>query len=476
MKPLTFFGSMSVVLGLLACANVQAQDSVQSQMNSMFNTMSNVTKPSVSMDARRGVISGGSIEIRNQVMHPNLISFNPPSIGAGCSGIDAQLGSLSFISKQQFTQALKSIAAGAVGYAFELALGDMCQDCRNVMDQLKNKIDQVNGMVKNSCAISEAAVNGAASLFGNSYGQQTLVANGTASDSAAASQTTPSQGSIAQVAAQSSPAAMAAAMPGNIVWTGLNKTSAMSWWPGGNTQLAEVIMSMTGSVVSCIQAADATCASGGQSTSGAAPSGVVTYNIPPLMSLGDLLEGTSGGAPQYYNCSGSCLSPSQSAATFQGMRSVVHQMLFGTDGVSGLVGDLTTDPDAQMSSQDQAFLGALGADGQILASVARVNPSGAKTFASQIEDSVALDLSFSLADQMLKTALYATSTMQTPGASDAYKLVESRRKDLSAEYQQLKGQFGTNYQNLALGEKLIEFYNSSPSQHGVSSGGAASAN
>ena len=84
-------------------------------MNQLFGSMTNTTAPGVFESQRRGVISGGSVVVRNRIMNENLVSMVPPSFQAGCGGIDMFAGSLSFVNADQFVQLLRSVAANAKG-------------------------------------------------------------------------------------------------------------------------------------------------------------------------------------------------------------------------------------------------------------------------------------------------------------------------------------------------------------------------
>ncbi|MBD4202387.1 conjugal transfer protein TraH, partial [Xanthomonas citri pv. citri] len=75
-------------------------------MGDMFGAMSNTTDPHVFMSAKRGVVSGGGIEVRNKMMNINAYNFQPPSLSVGCNGISAFFGSFSFITKEQLQQAM----------------------------------------------------------------------------------------------------------------------------------------------------------------------------------------------------------------------------------------------------------------------------------------------------------------------------------------------------------------------------------
>ncbi len=132
-----------------------SQASLQLEMNQLFGSMTNTTAPGVFESQRRGVISGGSVVVRNRIMIENLVSMVPPSFQAGCGGIDMFAGSLSFVNADQFVRLLRSVAANAKGYAFQLALSAMCEKCSQHMETLQKKIQQLNEYFGNSCQMAQ---------------------------------------------------------------------------------------------------------------------------------------------------------------------------------------------------------------------------------------------------------------------------------------------------------------------------------
>ena len=62
-----------------------ANANLDNEIKGMFTDMINVTPGGSYETQRRGVITGGEIALRNKVVHPNLISFVPPSARGGCN-------------------------------------------------------------------------------------------------------------------------------------------------------------------------------------------------------------------------------------------------------------------------------------------------------------------------------------------------------------------------------------------------------
>lgn len=98
---------------------------LQSEMDRLFNEMSNTTLPGVHESQRRGVFTGGRYTVKSRIYEQNLVSFTPPSWKAGCGGVDMFGGSFSFINAEQLVTMMRAVAANAKGYAFQLALDNV---------------------------------------------------------------------------------------------------------------------------------------------------------------------------------------------------------------------------------------------------------------------------------------------------------------------------------------------------------------
>jgi len=120
--------------------------------------LKNTTKPQVVKGQERGYITLGSIYYRVPHSTLNLITFQPPRIRAGCSGIDFTFGSLSYLNLDQIVQWLKQILQAAPGVAFEIALKKFLSGVANVLNELSTLAQLVNQMGVDSCQASKALV------------------------------------------------------------------------------------------------------------------------------------------------------------------------------------------------------------------------------------------------------------------------------------------------------------------------------
>ena len=149
------------VAGLLIASmlSTSAHAGLDDEMRNMFNGMVNVTPADAYIGQRRGVVSLGSIEARSRIVNPQLVSFTPPSIKAGCGGISLFGGSFSFINAQQLQELMRAIAQNAAGYAFGLALEAMCPTCAQEMKRLQKIIQELNGKLGDSCSLAKGLVD-----------------------------------------------------------------------------------------------------------------------------------------------------------------------------------------------------------------------------------------------------------------------------------------------------------------------------
>src|SRR5690554_3809139 len=166
-KQKTLAGAVGFVLAfsLLSAPSAHANKDLVGEMSKMFGSMSNTTSPGVFETSRRGVISGGSLVIRNRVMNTSIVGFQPPSFSAGCGGIDMYGGSFSFINKEQFVQLMRSVASNALGYAFSLAIENMAPAVRAVMERIQEKIQEFNQYFGNSCQLAQGLVDNTRSAW-----------------------------------------------------------------------------------------------------------------------------------------------------------------------------------------------------------------------------------------------------------------------------------------------------------------------
>ena len=118
---------------------VQAQ-SMNDALTNMFTSWGvGITSPPGAYESQsRGYFSGGGVSVRLWQDPMRLWSIAPPRLSVGCQGIDVYLGSFSYGKLDRYVQLLQQIGTGAVlGYAFQLAMKAICEDCADVLNKIE---------------------------------------------------------------------------------------------------------------------------------------------------------------------------------------------------------------------------------------------------------------------------------------------------------------------------------------------------
>jgi conjugative transfer pilus assembly protein TraH len=249
MKPSAVF---VLLVALLPGMPLNARADVNGDMNSFFDHLgfaSNTTAPQVWQGQAAGYASGGSLYARTQVKQVQLVSMTLPSLNAGCGGIDAYLGSFSFISGEELQRFGKQIMANAGGYFFDLALQVTVPEIKQAKDFLQKMASDINSMNMSSCQAAQGIVGG---LFPRTQVSQQKVCQDIAgesnifSDWAASRQGCTVGGKSDAVRDRADPKDRERVMKNiNIMWNALGKNRMFD----GNTELKEFIMTLTGSLV-----------------------------------------------------------------------------------------------------------------------------------------------------------------------------------------------------------------------------------
>lgn len=118
----------------------------------------NATMPqSITSQSTVGFSGGGlSWRVPNKNFQP--VALTPPSLKAGCGGIDAYLGAYSYPNKDAFVQALRNFGQAAIGYFFELALRTMAPEIAVTLDVINDLASKANQFSMNSCSAAKKAV------------------------------------------------------------------------------------------------------------------------------------------------------------------------------------------------------------------------------------------------------------------------------------------------------------------------------
>ncbi len=241
----------TLIAGLFASSIATAD--VQSEMQSWFNSMggySNVTGAQVVNGQTSTTYTGGNLFVRTPNQNYQIAAFAPPSITAGCGGIDAFAGSFSFINSSQLTALFRNIGNNAVNYAFMLAIKSASGEMADLLQYLQDAAAKINSLNTTSCHAAEGIVNAVGSAITDNKEQAT--AQGTAAstnlfqDAADAlnqwNQSEQAKIQARKAASAADPNLSAELNPGNIVYAALQKSNVP-------TDLYPLMMGLTGAII-----------------------------------------------------------------------------------------------------------------------------------------------------------------------------------------------------------------------------------
>lgn len=95
--------------------------------------------------------------MRSKKTSLNPINVSLPSIKAGCGGIDAYMGSFSFMKGDQLIKLLKNMGSQALSYAFQLAIKTTAPQIEALLAQLRKIAMEMNNFMIEDCRMIESA-------------------------------------------------------------------------------------------------------------------------------------------------------------------------------------------------------------------------------------------------------------------------------------------------------------------------------
>lgn len=244
---------LAVAILVVASVNLSAMQAVQagvdSELNNFFNDLGgagNAGGPAAYAGQSAGYFTGGGLWTRFPQRSVNPVNLQLPSIKAGCGGIDVFGGSFSFINGDEFIAMLKGVASNALGFAFQLAIKSISPQIASTIEELSQKIQQMNQFNMNSCEMAQGLVGG---LWGKNQGKDSeickAIANsqGWATDWAKSRQGCNAAGDRTAINASNKDDTIPAG-PRNYTWHALNKS-----YPSFDRQFKEYLMTLVGTVI-----------------------------------------------------------------------------------------------------------------------------------------------------------------------------------------------------------------------------------
>ncbi len=390
---------LTTAMTLSFAGHTPANADLEDTLSGMLGANVQVNSAGTIETARRGGFYGGSIYVRGRVMNVNVINFTPPSFAAGCGGIDIFGGSFSMINKEQFVALLRSIAQNAAGYAFHLALKNICEQCSTIIAGLQRAVQEMNQFTGNSCQLAKGIVNSGldALELSDIKGIQ-----GETIQSGFQSAFDAFWGSLS-----STVDSLTATNPDgstdydkfevNVVWDGMRKNGVSGWFTSGDTALMEALMTLTGTIVLAGPVDDAN----------GNPSRDVTPSVAGgKLSVRDLIFGNSNA--QILRCTNSvkCLDMTTATVDLKGLEKMLEERLIGNGPADPnsilfrLTNGTSTEDDAEQA------IGQLGTYGSMLLKIAETSPRGG-TAAYTMFDMVKTYLAYELVNVFLADVISA---------------------------------------------------------------------
>jgi len=237
MKKLVMIFSFLILINH-AFAN-SMRDEVTKEINNWY---SNYTRPSTSFKNQAVGYYGslGGIQERHPIVGAiSPITMTPPSISAGCGGVDFFMGGFKLASGDEYIKLLSAIGKNSASLAFMLAIKTVSPMIEGTINQIQDTVNKINKYSKDSCEAATALMGGA--LKGIEGDNSDCVIEKV-------------KGGLSYVEAETTCRAQNGAsttkntvtfVEGNIAWDIISKDNALS----SNKSLAQYVMNLSGTVI-----------------------------------------------------------------------------------------------------------------------------------------------------------------------------------------------------------------------------------
>ena len=387
----------------LSIALVPAKATFLDDFYSSSGTTTNVTPGGVYQGQSSSVIAGGGLSVRVPNRTFNPITFSPPSVSAGCGGIDLYLGAFGFPSGAEMTAFLRNVGQAAGGIAFSIALKALSPELDSTIADFSKRMQSMVSDFKNSCQAATKLVEG---VTGKSIAElkkeacewnRTNLNDDTKCETDSADAAKMKANAVKR--AMQDPNAMLNPER-NVVWRALN---SVDYGANLTDQEKQLIMSMTGSLIFIID-----------NPNDSAPPRVV--KLPPLG--GDVenmidaikgVRGTTNASPLMYRCS----HKATAAPEDNGLMALNNCMITTTANINiggGFLNKLHTSKDAVISAIRSRT--ALTASGSLLGHYSDLNAASALPLLKVIQAS-ATNKNSMMSDSLVDAFLEVTATEMT---------------------------------------------------------------
>lgn len=463
--PLIFF-ILALVFGHAQAAGVS------SQLDNLFSEMSAYTEPGSYETQRRNGYQGGRFTYRNPIVNQNLIALELPSAKGGCGGIDVFGGSFSFVNSDQIIQLVRAVASNAKGYAFNVAMDNMCPGCIKWMNELQTKIQKLNGDLSNSCQLAQGLVNDANNFLAaktqeDMQWNSVATVEGIGTDFGDLAKHIGNGATAVARMATANPIAVDQAS-GALVYKQLKENGVNLWFSSGDEELIETILSMTGSVVIGQVEPDST-ALGNTPIIGILPGQLVT--------MAEIVEGAQN--VKIYDCSLTdvpdvCRIQAGQTKTVN-ISSLTNRLVAAFTGPGGVISYIRLRQlDADITQEQKNLISAMPFSiGQKIFNLAPSNPNAAEALIRRYADAMATEYVWKLVQSSLDAARKTLATSTSPYKPQAITNLDAAYTFYSGEYETLVAKNGklqeieTYYAQLLRNVDVKQYVNTSDSKQKI---------
>ncbi|MBX2807168.1 MAG: conjugal transfer protein TraH [Cellvibrionaceae bacterium] len=443
---------------------------IQTQLDNIFVEMETFTQPGKFESQRRSAYFGGRYTYKTQIFNENLIQLELPSARGGCGGIDMFGGSFSFANSEQIETLLRSIASNARGYAFQLALSVMCDKCMSFMGDIQKKIQELNQFLGNSCQLAQGIVNDVASLspWKNKEIEKHMTeasALDGAGDLFGLKTGTGSTKTAEEARKELNPDKFNSEL-GAVVYKAFQKHTAASWFTGGDDELLESIMTMTGSVVV------------GDLVTGEEGLGQTT-DIWPLpageLKMRDLIFGAEN--KHIYDCSKDtvtdhCIikeSHTKPIVKLESLREKLLEVLVGPDSIIDRF--KTKNVAGAPSEKHQNILAGLPQSiGSKIFELGPLSPGAAEEFVENFINPITLEYVYRFVREAFRAVNIAMANTKHTYKTPTFKMIKEAEETLREEYLSLSAEFGftikeveSHYADIIAQHRAKQYLSANPS-------------
>jgi conjugative transfer pilus assembly protein TraH len=161
----------SIIILLVIIAFEPSSVNAKSDLLGKLGMSSNYNRPEIWQDQLGNYATGGSLYARTPSSELQLLSFDMPSIDAGCGGININFGGFGYISGKQIETLIKQIGTNALSYAVMLTIKSISPQIADLLENLEAMARFMNSQNINSCQLGASIASG---LFAKTEAGQRL--------------------------------------------------------------------------------------------------------------------------------------------------------------------------------------------------------------------------------------------------------------------------------------------------------------